>query len=156
MINQPSRADKSERHRLIKEIVASKPIRTQGELTTALLVRGVQVTQGTISRDIAEIPLAKTRTLSGIVYHWQGPAQGQAESLARALRDSVLSMEQSENLVVLKTGPGMAAPVAVALDETPLGPKLGTIAGDDTVLVVAKSAGEGGELFALLRESLGR
>ena len=156
MSTRNGRIDKNERHRLIKEIVATKPIRTQTELTAALSERGIRVTQGTVSRDIAEIPLQKTRTLSGIVYHWQGPVQGPADGLARALRESVVSITRSENLVLLKTGPGMATPVAVALDETPLEPKLATVAGDDTILVVAKSTPDGAELYELLRELLGQ
>jgi len=156
MSERNGKVDKNERHRLIKEIVAARPIKTQAELTAALSERGIQVTQGTVSRDIAEIPLQKTRTLSGIVYHWQGPVQGPAEGLAGALRASVVSITRSENLVLLKTGPGMAAPVAVALDETPLEPKLGTVAGDDTILVVAKSTPDGVGLYELLRELLGQ
>ncbi len=155
MSMQTGRINKRDRHELIKTIVAAKPIKTQEELTAALAERGIGVTQGTISRDIAEIPLQKTRTLSGIVYHWQGPVQGQAQGLARALRESVISLTRSENLVLLKTGPGMATPVAVALDETPLEPKLGTVAGDDTILVVAKSTPDGAKLYELLQELLG-
>ena len=156
MSERNGKVDKNERHRLIKEIVAARPIKTQAELTAALSERGIQVTQGTVSRDIAEIPLQKTRTLSGIVYHWQGFVQGPAEGLARAFRESVISITRSENLVLLKTGPGLAAPVAVALDETPLEPKLGTVAGDDTILVVAKSTPDGVGLYELLRELLGQ
>jgi transcriptional regulator of arginine metabolism len=138
--------NKSERQRTIKELVGSRQIRTQKELTDALRAQGFKVTQATISRDIAEIPLQKIRTLNGIVYHWRGPVMEPGERLARILRDSVLSISRSENLVLLKTGPGMAAPVAVALDGTPLELKLGTIAGDDTVLVIAKDKRAGHEL----------
>ena len=146
--------NKDERHRIIKEIVVTSRIRSQKELVQALQDRGVKVTQATVSRDIAEIPLQKTRTLSGIVYHWQGPVLSQADRLARTLRESVLSIDRSESLVMLKTGPGMASPVAVALDETPLEAKLGTIAGDDTILVIAKDRRSGRRLYDILTKIL--
>lgn len=147
--------NKHDRHRAIKEIVASRSIRTQKDLLVALHERGVEVTQATTSRDIAEIPLQRVRTLNGIVYHWQGLITEPAEQLSRILRNSVLSINRSENLVILKTGPGMAAPIAVALDETPLEAKMGTIAGDDTVLVVASDTGSGLALYETLTVMLG-
>lgn len=142
--------DKRSRHRIIKEIVAGQPISTQEDLVNALIERRVAVTQATVSRDIAEIPLQKMRTGAGLVYHWQGPVDEPAGRLGRMVRDFVLSVDRSENLVLLKTSPGSAPAVAGSLDEARLEPVLATIAGDDTVLVVAKDKAAGGRAREML------
>lgn len=146
---------KLERHAAIRDLVGARPVRTQGELTDALRERGFKVTQATVSRDIKEIPLQKMRTLNGIVYDWRGPIGGAGDRLAKTMRDSVVSVAHSVDLVLLKTGPGMAAAVAVVLDETPLEDKLGTVAGDDTVLIVTKDSPGCKKLHKLLKGMLG-
>lgn len=146
--------DKRSRHRVIKEIVEQQPIATQEHLVEALLKRGFTVTQATVSRDIAQIPLQKVRTGGGLMYHWQGQTAEPNIRLARMVREFVLSVGQSQNLVLLKTRPGTAQPVAASLDEVPLEPVLGTIAGDDTVLVVAKDNQAGGATCDILEQML--
>ncbi len=146
--------DKKTRHQIIKEIVAEQAITTQEDLVAALNERQVAVTQATVSRDIAEIPLQKVRTGRGLVYHWRGPVDEPALRLARMVREFVLSVERSENLVLIKTGPGAAPTVAGSLDEARLEPILGTIAGDDTVLVVAKDKPAGERAYGLLERML--
>ncbi|MDP1808423.1 MAG: arginine repressor [Actinomycetota bacterium] len=142
--------DKRTRHRIIKEIVAGQPIATQEGLVKALTERRVAVTQATVSRDIAEIPLQKVRTGAGLVYHWQGPVDEPAGRLGRMVREFVLAVDRSENLVLLKTSPGSAPAVAGSVDEARLEPVLATIAGDDTVLVVAKDKAAGGRAREML------
>jgi len=146
--------DKRTRHRIIKEIVAGQPIATQEDLVKALTERRFAVTQATVSRDIAEIPLQKVRTGAGLVYHWQGPVDEPAGRLARMFREFVLAVDRSENLVLLKTNPGSAPAVAGSIDEARLEPVLATIAGDDTVLVVAKDRSAGARAHALLERML--
>lgn len=144
--------DKRARHRIIKEIVAERSIFTQEDLVKALVARQVAVTQATVSRDIAEIPLQKVRTGAGLVYHWHGLIDEPAGRLARMVREFVLSVDRSENLVLLKTSPGSAPAVAGSIDEARMKPVLGTIAGDDTVLVVAKDRAAGGRAHSLLTQ----
>ncbi|HEB12132.1 MAG TPA: arginine repressor [Actinobacteria bacterium] len=146
--------DKRSRHRVIKEIVLGQNIATQEDLVEALLERGFSVTQATVSRDIAQIPLQKVRTGGGLMYHWQGQVAEPNIRLARMVREFVLSVGRSQNLVLLKTRPGTAQPVAASLDEAPLEPVLGTLAGDDTVLVVAKDVHAGGQAHEILEQML--
>lgn len=146
--------DKRSRHMAIKEIVGQLPIATQEDLVEALLKRDITVTQATVSRDIAQIPLQKVRTGGGLMYHWQGQVAEPNTRLTRMVREFVLSVGRSENLVLLKTRPGTAQPVAASLDEAPLEPVLGTIAGDDTVLIVAKDNLAGGTTCDILEQML--
>ena len=147
--------DKEARQKLIKEIVDRGNIRTQSELVRELRARGHLITQATVSRDIAEIPLQKMRTAGGLVYHWQGKVDEPDRRLSRTIRELVLSLGRSDNLVLVKTEPGQAAPVALCLDELRLDPVLGTIAGDDTVLVVAKNRNSAKMLEELLVSKMG-
>lgn len=142
--------EKRTRQRIIKKIVAGQPIATQEDLVKALIERRVAVTQATVSRDIAEIPLQKVRTGAGLVYHWQGQVDEPAGRLARMVREFVTAVDRSENLVLLKTSPGSAPAVAGSIDEARLEPILGTIAGDDTVLVVAKDNAAGARAHEML------
>lgn len=142
--------DKRNRHRIIKEIVAAQAVATQEDLVLALRGRGVAVTQATVSRDMAEIPLQKMRRGGGVVYDWQGSVAEPGGQLARVAREFVLGVNRSENLVLLKTVAGTAAPVAIAIDGAQLEPVLGTIAGDDTVLVIAKDKEAGHRAYEAL------
>ena len=146
--------DKRARHRLIKEIVAERPVSTQEDLVAALQARGLEISQATASRDIAEIPLQKVRTGAGFVYHWRGVAGAPNDRLARMVREFVLTVSRSENLVLLKTRPAAAPAVAGSIDEAQVEPVLGTIAGDDTVLVVAKDKEAGRRARDILAKML--
>ena len=126
---------KSFRHGQILKIIRSRSVSTQDELARALRDSGVEATQVTLSRDIRELGLVKTtdgyRELTR-------EAQGtQFSSLASEfLRD----VRQAQNQIVLKTAPGHASSVAVALDAEDRPEVLGTIAGDDTILVICQDA----------------
>ncbi len=146
--------DKRLRHRVIKEIVVEQPIATQGELVLALAKRGFTITQATVSRDIAQIPLQKVRSGGSLIYHWQGPIVEPSNRLSRVVREFVVSIMQSENLVLVKTNPGTAPTVAASLDEAQLDPVIGTIAGDDTILVVAQNNEAGGRACDILKDML--
>lgn len=141
---------KAARHALIGQIVARETIRSQNELSQALAARGVSVTQATLSRDLVELRALKVRTGDGVVYtlppeggayHAQRVAE-QEESLARRLErlsaELLVAAESAGNQVVLRTPPGAAHFYAAALDHSILPGVLGTIAGDDTVLVVTR------------------
>jgi transcriptional regulator of arginine metabolism len=142
--------DKNSRHQAIKEIVALRPIARQDDLVKALTERGFKVTQATVSRDIAEIPLHKVRTAQGLVYRWGGPLTEPNSRLFRMMREFALSVSRSGNILVIKTAGGAASTVAGSLDDAALSSVLGTIAGDDTIMVVAKDDQASRELYAEL------
>ena len=134
--------NKAQRHSLIMELVNRGSIGTQEALVAALEERGVQVTQATVSRDIRELHLTKAQD-SGGSYRYvtrTGDERSLSDRLRRMLRESMLSVAASENLVVIKTLAGSANVAAEALDTLAWPEVLGTLAGDNTVLVVARGA----------------
>lgn len=137
---------KSRRHQLILSIIAEQAIETQEELVTALCAHGLQVTQATVSRDIKELRLAKVATADGR-YRYAQPATAQGEGAyeaeqraQRAFDEYVLSIDHAANLLIVKTLPGSAMVVAASIDALGLDGVLGTVAGDDSVLVVTRDA----------------
>jgi transcriptional regulator of arginine metabolism len=150
---------KSARQQKIVELLASTDVHSQTELADLLHEAGVSVTQATLSRDLVELDAVKVRTPGGqLVYAVPGEGgdrrpvlaheSAAAEArLARLCVDLLVSAEASANLVVLRTPPGAANFLASALDKAELGAVLGTIAGDDTVLVISRDP-QGGEPLA--------
>jgi transcriptional regulator of arginine metabolism len=155
---------KNARQQRIVELLASTEVRSQTELADLLHRAGVTVTQATLSRDLVELDAVKVRAPSGqLVYALPGEggdrrpvlAHESAASearLARLCAELLVSAEASANLVVLRTPPGAANFLASALDKAELGSVLGTIAGDDTVLVISRDP-KGGD--ALTQRLLG-
>ena len=151
---------KSARHQRIIDLVTHQEIRSQGELAERLAALGVHVTQATLSRDLVELGAVKVRSRSGpLVY--AVPAEGgdrtpvapretaaAAQRLGRLCADLLVSAESSANLVVLRTPPGAAQFLASAFDKAELPDVLGTIAGDDTVLVIGRDTESGAALAA--------
>ena len=124
--------NKSFRQGQILKVILAKEIYTQEELARELALMGIQTTQVTLSRDMRELGLVKTgggyRVLSADA---SGPGLG--DVLNECLRD----IRAAQNLVVLRTSPGNASPLAVAIDREAMDEVVGTVAGDDTVLVIA-------------------
>ncbi len=146
---------KGERHAAIREIVELKRIHTQEELVSELQKLGYEVTQATISRDISELGLLKVRMGDGTSIYAlpEGKFIGdETEHLRRMLEDFVVSLNRSGNLIVVKTTPGTAQGVASALDGVRWEEVLGTVAGDDTILVVTHNSREGASVLARLNE----
>jgi transcriptional regulator of arginine metabolism len=150
---------KSARHQRIIDLVTHHDVRSQTELAELLAGRGVHVTQATLSRDLVELDAVKIRSASGALVY-AVPAEGGDRSpsatretaaaldrLARLCGDLLVSADASANLVVLRTPPGAAQFLASGFDKADLGDVLGTIAGDDTLLVIARDAA-GGEALA--------
>ena len=133
---------KVERHRLIASVVSRKRVGTQFELLDALSAAGCSVTQATISRDIRELGLEKTHDQFGrpryILPH-AGRRSDPAEALNSVLGQFGRSVTPAGNIVVLQSELGAAPAIARALDELGHERVVGTLAGDDTVLVVAPS-----------------
>ncbi len=130
--------DKIYRRTQILDLLRSEEIETQRDLRRKLARRGIHVTQATVSRDIEELGLVKTRT----GYRPPEPAEPAPPlqpTLPVVLKEFLTDARQAANLVVLKTRPGNAHSVAVALDAQPWKEVVGTVAGDDTILVATPS-----------------
>lgn len=131
-------AQKRFRQGQILKLVTSEPISSQDELRRRLAHLRVRVTQGTLSRDMTELHLVKTA-------EGYKPLNGNEElaspvpPLARALREFLVDLRPADNLLVLKTPPSGAQPLAAALDAEKFKEVAGTIAGDDTILVITPS-----------------
>ncbi len=129
---------------------------SQGELVELLSRHGVKVDQSTVSRDLRELGAVR---LPGGGYALPGLPGGEAptgeEELARGLRSYALSVEASGNLVVVRTAPGNAHAMAVIVDRARLPQVAGTVAGDDTILVVVREGHRADELAAAWSESGG-
>jgi len=123
------------------ELISSRPIETQEELATLLSQSGFEVTQATVSRDVKELRLVKVplgENRYGYALPPDMPKGSIDPRLRRIFRESVISMDYSENLIVIKTLPGSAQGVAYAVDNMDWEEILGSLAGDDTILVIAK------------------
>jgi transcriptional regulator of arginine metabolism len=130
---------KAWRQNKIIEIITSRPVETQEELSAALREAGFNVTQATISRDIKELGLVKVPGNKGFVrYATNTRVRPSDDRLKRLFRNSVTGIECSENLVIIKTLPGEAQGVASALDLASWTEIIGTVGGDDTIMVVVK------------------
>ncbi|MBS3937583.1 MAG: arginine repressor [Peptococcaceae bacterium] len=130
---------KEERQARILNIISTKQIETQEQLAEQLAASGYQVTQATVSRDVKELGLIKFTAKSGKQSYMQAPSIGgdsKADRAVRILRNSIISLDHTANFIVVKTHPGGGNAVAAALDSLPLAGVMGTIAGDDTILII--------------------
>ena len=150
---------KSARQQRIIDLLATAEVKSQTELADLLAEAGVHVTQATLSRDLVELDAVKVRLASGALVY-AVPAEGGDRTpvvgresaasearLARLCAELLVSADASANLLVLRTPPGAANFLASALDKAELGAVLGTIAGDDTVLVISRDP-DGGDALA--------
>ncbi|HEY7926493.1 MAG TPA: arginine repressor [Candidatus Dormibacteraeota bacterium] len=147
-------AGKRSRQRAILDLVRTHTIRTQEELVSALHRRRLEVTQATVSRDIRELGLLRTAGDDGARYVLPGAEideRGARVRLHNALREHTQGIEFIDLLGVVHAQPGTASLVAVALDNARFDELAGTIAGDDTVLLVARSRPAAQRLMARLR-----
>ena len=152
------RLGKAERQRLIASLVARKRIGTQLELLAALAAAGCRVTQATVSRDIAQLGLEKAHDPVGRS-RYVLPAGGARradprEALRRILEEFGRRATAAQNLVVLQSELGSAPAIARALDRLGHPRIVGTLAGDDTVIVVARNAADARALAAELNGDL--
>lgn len=132
---------KKSRHQKIKELVEQYEIETQEELADKLKMSGYAVTQATVSRDIRELKLSKIpmgdgRQKYAIV---SNSDHYLSEKYIRVLRDGFVSMDMAQNILVVKTVSGMAMAVAAALDAMKLKEIVGSIAGDDTIMMAVRT-----------------
>jgi len=136
---------KEQRQARILEIVTRQEVETQEELGRLLEAEGHKATQATVSRDIKELGLIKVQGRSGRQVYIQSPGNGSdnlTDRLVRILRNAVTGIDYTGNLVVLKTFAGGGNAAAAALDSLELEGVMGTIAGDDTILLIAREASD--------------
>jgi transcriptional regulator of arginine metabolism len=151
----PGQASKRQRQRAIRQLIASRPVGSQRELVDALIEQGFDVTQATVSRDITELGLLKAPRADGHVYVSSedvasrtpatlpapSPSPAPDERLRRILTDVPVTVGRSGLILVLTGTPGTASVVAQAIDESTLREQEGTLAGDNTVLVLFADEG---------------
>ncbi len=148
------------RERAILEIVATHPVATQGDLARELGRRGAAVTQATVSRDVKRLGLVKVADREG-AYRYaisNGTSSGRPsseENLRNAFREFVTAVDPGEAFFVVKTLPGRANAVGIAIDEARRPELAGTIAGDDTILVLLRKARDRERARAELAKLLG-
>lgn len=147
---------KSVRQMAILDIIEKQSVETQEELAEALRARGIQVTQATVSRDIKELRLLKVLASDGVYqYATADKAEnGLNERFVRMLAESLLSVAASNNLVVVKTLSGSANMAAEALDSMHWPEILGSLAGDNTILLVVRSNEETSAVVERIRDMM--
>ena len=135
---------KSARHEKIIELIHKYDIDTQEELVSRLNQSGFKVTQATISRDIRALNMTKVTGKDGKSRYaiLEGTSPDTGDKYSRVMRDAIVSADAAQNLVVIRTVPGMAMGVAAALDAMKWPEILGSIAGDDTIMCALRNAGE--------------
>jgi transcriptional regulator of arginine metabolism len=133
---------KLQRHMKLREIIATFDIETQDELVERLQDAGFAVTQATVSRDIKELMLIKVPTGRGIS-KYSMPGDGRTnpqQKLKRALNDHFVSIDYTEHLIVLKSNPGTASAIGALIDQLPWQEVMGTVCGDDTILIICRNS----------------
>ncbi len=134
---------KGERQQLLASLVRRKSLATQSDLVAALGEHGCQVTQATVSRDMREMGVQKGSDHRGNIRYvlpTPGVRRDPEEALARILAESSATVRAAQNLVVIRSEPGTAPNVGRAVDELENSDIIGTVAGDDTVLLVLEDA----------------
>jgi transcriptional regulator of arginine metabolism len=143
--------NRNERHAAILRLVREQPLSTQAELADALRREGHEVVQTTVSRDVHELGLIKVRDAGGRLVYAFAEDGGYSEELSDALSRWTLTVEPSGNLVVLTTPYGYASALAQAIDVARHPHVAGTIAGENTVLLVSREPVTGAELAEEIR-----
>jgi transcriptional regulator of arginine metabolism len=150
---------KPQRQHRILRILEDQPISSQAQLVQLLESEGVVATQATVSRDLEELGAVKVRipggTMAYAIPEHGRDRGGSNDHLRRLMSEFVLDVAHSVNIVVLRTPPGSAHVVASALDRASLGDILGTVAGDDTMLVVCKESVGGAAVASRLADLAG-
>ncbi|WP_411157289.1 arginine repressor [Nocardia terpenica] len=148
------------RQQRIVELLSANAVRSQTELAALLAAEGIETTQATLSRDLDELGAVKLRAADGGVGIYVVPEDGSpvrgvtggTGRLSKLLGDLLVSTDHSGNIAVLRTPPGAAHFLASALDRASLPEIVGTIAGDDTIAVIAREPLTGAELAAKIED----
>ncbi len=153
-MNRGGTAVKSKRQQAILSLVARERLASQEEIRARLAHLGLEATQSTISRDVEELGLARVHDHGGVRYvvPGEGEAPAPMRLLRRLLEEFALSFTPSGNLLVIRTPPGAASALGEGLDRVGLADVAGTIAGDNTILVVAREGTTARDLERALRK----
>ena len=145
---------KAERQGKILDLIVKKEIGTQEELTTELERAGFVATQATVSRDIREMKLTKVAMSNGKLRYvaYRKTEENMTEKYNRIFCDGFVSMDNAQNILVIKTVAGMAMAVAAALDHMELPEIVGSIAGDDTIMCAVRSVDDTLTIMGRLRK----
>ena len=143
---------KNLRQAAILKIISENIVETQDDLLAKLRESGFEVTQATVSRDIKKLGLVKTSDDGKYRYCAPKSASSPDSKFKNILSEAVVSAENAENMVVVKTYSGMANAAAAAIDALASNHILGSIAGDDTILIVTKTDADAENFTLLLRE----
>jgi transcriptional regulator of arginine metabolism len=141
------------RHKAILDVIRSAEIASQEELMQGLKARRIDVSQSTLSRDIQELRLAKSGGVYTVMDSESMP-RAPDESFRRIIREFLVDVAVASNIVVVKTGPGHASTVSQALDDAGWPEAIGTIAGENTIFIAARSEKDGRKLERRIRELL--
>jgi transcriptional regulator of arginine metabolism len=145
--------NKTLRQRAILELIKHGPVANQEDLQRALRKQGIKVGQATLSRDIRDLGLSKTATGYSL-FSGDGAPGPALPPVSRLVREFVLEVRAAQNLLVIKTIVGSAQPVAAALDDEDWPEAVGTVAGDDTILIVCPGNKDASKLAARIEEML--
>ena len=143
---------RSSRQEAIIRIITEKEINTQNELVSELTKAGYSVTQATVSRDINELGLIKVSGKEKKFRYALHNAEHKMGKLSTLFKESVIKMDTAMNLIVIKTYDGSANAACLLLDKLDLPNIVGTLAGDDTILVIAKTLEDVPQIYAQLKE----
>lgn len=146
-------AEIHKRHALIKNLILSQEIYNQTQLVKGLKQRGIKSTQATLSRDLMELSVVRVPTSNGLVYKLS--TVGDEAALRNRVAEEIISINGNENVIVVKTYPGRAQGVAVFLDKQNNLEILGTIGGDDTIIVIPKSNKKIKKIIEQIKKVLG-
>ena len=148
---------KNDRQKMILEIISQEPVETQEQLLSLLQARGFTGTQATISRDIKQLHLVKAPTGQGrdrYAVSDHGSKIHVADKLQTIFRESIVNVDYAQNLVVIHTMSGLANGAAAALDGMEIDQLIGTLAGDDTVLLIMRDNESAVELASSIKAML--
>lgn len=153
----------------IRELLIQHEVHSQVELAALLAADGLEVTQATLSRDLVDLRASKVRRAGvGLLYEVPGHSGGQSAGaaaadcesvdprLSRLIEELLVTAEASGNLVVLRTPPGAAQLLASVIDQSALAGVMGTIAGDDTILLITRDVAGGAQIVARLTALMSR
>ena len=148
---------KNSRHTRILEIIGDYVIETQDDLIEKLKESGYPVTQATVSRDIKQLGLIKTATKDGGYKYTvaRSDNSGNENKLKNIMKETVVNAQDAQNIIVVKTFPGMANAAAAALDALAGEAVIGSIAGDDTIFIVVRNSEDAMEFTNFIREIIG-